>query len=93
MRPRLEPIPRKWLKACEAAEYANQRGYPEVTVEMIRASVALDLLRAYAVGTGHFYRLRVDDVDAWLEQHPWNRPVAYHFDGRRWTAEILGSSE
>jgi hypothetical protein len=44
VRPRLEPIPRKWLKACEAAEYANQRGYPEATVEMIRANVALDLL-------------------------------------------------
>jgi hypothetical protein len=92
VRPRLEPIPRKWLKASEAAEYANQRGYPEVTVEMIRANVALDLLRAYAVGTGHFYRLVVDDVDEWLERDPWNRPVTYHFDGWRWTAAI-GSPE
>jgi hypothetical protein len=92
VRPRLEPIPRKWLKASEAAEYANQRGYPEVAVEMIRANVALGLLRAYAVGTGLFYRLVVADVDEWLEQHPWNRPVTYHFDGRRWTAAI-GSPE
>jgi hypothetical protein len=52
VRPRLEPIPRKWLKACAAAEYANQRGYLEVAVEMVRANVTLDLLRAYAVGTG-----------------------------------------
>jgi hypothetical protein len=85
-------MPRKWLKASEAAEYANQRGYPEVKVEMIRANVALDLLRAYAVGTGLFYRLAVDDVDEWLEQHPWRRPVIYHFDGWRWTAAI-GSPE
>ena len=91
MRPRLEPIPRKWLKTSEAAKYASRRGYPEVTIEMIRANVALDLLRAYAVGTGSFYRLRVDDVDEWLERHPWNRPITYHFDGWRWTAEIDSS--
>jgi hypothetical protein len=59
-------VPRRWLKASEAAEYANARGYPEVTLEMIRANVRLDLLPAYAVGTGFFYRLRVDDVDEWL---------------------------
>lgn len=91
MRPRRQ-IPRKWLKASEAAEYANERGYPEVTVQMIRANVRLDLLPAYAVGTGFFYRLRTDDVDEWLEKRPWEAHVTYHFASGRWIAE-LDSSE
>jgi hypothetical protein len=87
MRPRRH-IPVRWLKASEAAEYANERGYPEVTVEMIRANVSLDLLPAYAIGTGFFYRLRVEDVDAWLEKRPWHRPVTYHMVNGRWIAEL-----
>lgn len=85
-------MPLRWLKASEAAEYANARGYPEVTIEMIRANVRLDLLPAYAVGTGFFYRLRVEDIDEWLEKHPWDRPVTYFMADGRWIAE-LDSSE
>lgn len=91
VRPRSN-VPWKWLKASEAAEYANARGYPQVTVEMIRANVRLDLLPAYAVGTGFFYRLRVDDVDEWLEKRPWERSVTYFMVNGRWIAE-LDSSE
>jgi hypothetical protein len=87
LRPRWH-IPTKWLKASEAAAYAIERGYPEVTVEMIRANVSLDLLPAYAIGTGFFYRLRVDDVDDWLEKRPWEASVAYHLTNGRWIAEL-----
>ncbi|MEM6110691.1 hypothetical protein AAHS21_31415 [Mycobacterium sp. 050272] len=76
------------MKAAEAAEYARTQGYPEVTVEMIRANVKLDLLPAYAIGTGHYYRLRIEDVDEWLEKRPWERPVSYFFVSGRWIAEL-----
>lgn len=58
---------------------------------MVRANVRLDLLPAYAVGTGFFYRLRVDDVDAWLEKRPWECPVSYYFVNGRWIAELDSS--
>lgn len=87
MRLRAE-VPRHWFKASEAAQYANEHGHSEVTVEMVRANVRLDLLRAYAIGTGHFYRIRIDDLDEWLDKHPWDREVNYVFAGGRWIAEL-----
>lgn len=87
MRSRVE-IPRRWFTASEAAKYANERGYSEVTVEMIRANVRLDLLPAYAIGTGWLYRLRLEDLDAWLDKHPWDRKFNYVFTGARWIAEL-----
>jgi hypothetical protein len=76
------------MKAAEAAQYANDLGHLEVTVEMIRANVRLDLLPAYAIGKGHFYRLRVEDVDEWLDKRPWDQPVNYFFANGRWYAEL-----
>jgi hypothetical protein len=87
MRPRRD-VPTRWMRAAEAAQYAKDRGYPEVTVEMIRANVRLDLLSAYAIGKGHFYRLRVEDVDEWLDKRPWEQPVTYFFANGRWYAEL-----
>jgi hypothetical protein len=90
MRPRRD-IPAVWLKPSEAADYANGLGYPMVTLEMIRANVRLGLLPAYAIGTGFFYRLRVNDVEEWLEKRPWAAPVTYHFMDGRWIAELDSS--
>ena len=61
-------------------------------MEMIRANVRLDLLPAYAIGTGFLYRQSVDDVDEWLGKRPWEASVAYHLTNGRWIAE-LGSPE
>ena len=58
---------------------------------MIRANVQLDLLPAYAIGKGHFYRLQVADVDEWLEERPWEQPVTYYIANGRWYAELDSS--
>lgn len=55
-----------WLTRPEAAEYAR------VSVDIIRAAVKNGDLPAYAVGSGkREYRLKANEVDAWMESRPW----------------------
>ncbi|OMB93231.1 hypothetical protein [Mycobacterium colombiense] len=89
-------VPRRWFTPAEAAEYANQQGYPDVTPAIIRANVRLELLPAYAIGprNGHAYRLLVDDINEWLPNRSWEEGnLLYTFVQGRWVAEFRESAQ
>lgn len=54
-----------WLKLQGAAEYCKS------SREIIREAVRRGDLPAYSIGTGRDYRLKAEDIDAWLESKPW----------------------
>ncbi len=54
-----------WLTVAEAAEYVK------VSEWTIREAVKLGDLKAYPVGTGRSYRLRAQDIDAWMTSRSW----------------------
>lgn len=69
MRPRRH-VPTPWLRASEAAEHANQRGFPAVTTDVVRNVVRGRGLPAYTIGTGRRgtqYRINIQDLDCWLD--------------------------
>lgn len=60
-----------WLTAKGAAEYAT------VSLWTIRQAVKDGDLQSYAVGKGGLrYRLKAEDVDAWMESNPHEPGVA-----------------
>ncbi|ODR17595.1 hypothetical protein [Mycolicibacterium porcinum] len=65
-------VPTPWMNSAEAARYANSRGFPTVTRETIRLHAGAELLRAYTAGK-HQIRVRIEDVDHWLDTRPWNQ--------------------
>lgn len=65
-------VPTPWMNSAEAALYANSRGFPTVTRETIRLHAAAQLLRAYTAGK-YQIRVRVEDVDDWLDTGLWNQ--------------------
>lgn len=54
-----------WLTLREAGDYARVSG------GLIARAVKLGALPAYPIGTGTQYRLRAEDIDAWLMSRAW----------------------
>ncbi len=60
----------EWLTAQKAAEYLD------VSERVIRDAVRNGDLAAYPIGKGREYRLRAQDIDAWMTSRSWEPRAA-----------------
>lgn len=54
-----------WLTPAEGGEYIK------ASIDVIRAAVKAGDLPAYPIGKGRDYRLRAEDIDAWMTSRSW----------------------